>query len=185
MARRTGSTASRKSARQLSESGHEGRAAADEARAVVDFSRAMIPAPATSKRDREFLTRFYSLGQSQSQICAQMGLTDTQYRLLKSRAENRYDQELIKGRLSRTRVSAPNASNPGTKTKKATLLAGRLLPIAAHAVAVFGDEHKAAHWFATPLALLGNRSPEEVFDDKGGAEIVDRILTRIEHNIPS
>jgi hypothetical protein len=82
-------------------------------------------------------------------------------------------------------VSAPDASNPVTKTKKATLLAGRLLPIAAHAVAVFGDEHKAAHWFATPLALLGNRSPEEVFDDKGGAEIVDRILTRIEHNIPS
>jgi uncharacterized protein (DUF2384 family) len=71
------------------------------------------------------------------------------------------------------------------KPKKATTRSGRLQPLAAHAVAVFGDEKKAAHWFITPLALLGGRSPEEVFDGKGGAALVDRILTRIEHNIPS
>jgi uncharacterized protein (DUF2384 family) len=52
-------------------------------------------------------------------------------------------------------------------------------------MAVFGDKQKAAHCFATPLTVLGGRSPEEVLGDKAGAEIVDRILTRIEHNIPS
>jgi len=49
----------------------------------------------------------------------------------------------------------------------------------------FGDEQKAAHWFTAALVVLGGRSPEEVFAGEGGAETVGRILTRIEHNIPS
>jgi len=100
-------------------------------------------------------------------------------------SESRSKRKAAEDEAGRVARVVGQLMEPVTKTKKATFLAGRLLPIAAHAVAVFGDEHKAAHWFATPLALLGNRSPEEVFDDKGGAEIVDRILTRIEHNIPS
>jgi len=53
-----------------------------------------------SKRDREILTRFYLLEQSQEQICAQMNLTETQFRLLKSRAKARFG-ELGKRRLGR------------------------------------------------------------------------------------
>jgi len=53
-----------------------------------------------SKRDREILTRFYLLEQSQEQICDQMNLTETQFRLLKSRAKARFG-ELGKRRLSR------------------------------------------------------------------------------------
>jgi len=45
-----------------------------------------------SHRDREILTRFYLLEQSQEQICAQMNLTDTQFRLLKSRAKARFGE---------------------------------------------------------------------------------------------
>jgi RNA polymerase sigma factor (sigma-70 family) len=41
-------------------------------------------------RDRDILTRFYLHEQSQEQICADMNLTDTQYRLLKSRAKARF-----------------------------------------------------------------------------------------------
>jgi RNA polymerase sigma-70 factor, ECF subfamily len=41
-------------------------------------------------RDRDILTRFYLQEQSQEQICAEMNLTDTQYRLLKSRAKARF-----------------------------------------------------------------------------------------------
>lgn len=52
-------------------------------------------------------------------------------------------------------------------------------------VAVFGDEQKASHWLATPLALLGNRSPVELLADGGDGESIDQILTRIEYNIPS
>jgi RNA polymerase sigma-70 factor, ECF subfamily len=45
-----------------------------------------------SERDREILTRFYIEEQSQDTICAQMGLTETQFRLLKSRAKARFGE---------------------------------------------------------------------------------------------
>ena len=41
-------------------------------------------------RDREILTRFYLQEQTQQQICREMDLTDTQFRLLKSRAKARF-----------------------------------------------------------------------------------------------
>jgi RNA polymerase sigma-70 factor (ECF subfamily) len=43
-----------------------------------------------SDRDREILTRFYLHEQSQEEICREMGLTETQFRLLKSRAKARF-----------------------------------------------------------------------------------------------
>ncbi len=43
-----------------------------------------------SDRDREILTRFYLQEQSQEEICREMGLTETQFRLLKSRAKARF-----------------------------------------------------------------------------------------------
>ena len=52
-----------------------------------------------SQRDREILTRFYLHGQSQSEICSAMELTETQFRLLKSRAKTRFG-ELGKKKLS-------------------------------------------------------------------------------------
>jgi RNA polymerase sigma factor (sigma-70 family) len=45
-----------------------------------------------SARDREILTRFYIKEQPQEQICRDMNLTDTQYRLLKSRAKARFGE---------------------------------------------------------------------------------------------
>jgi RNA polymerase sigma factor (sigma-70 family) len=55
-----------------------------------------------SPRDREILTRFYLYEQTQEQICEEMGLTETQFRLLKSRAKARFAE------LGRRRL----ASNP-------------------------------------------------------------------------
>jgi RNA polymerase sigma factor (sigma-70 family) len=43
-------------------------------------------------RDRELLTRFYIKDESQEQICAEMNLTDTQFRLFKSRAKARFGE---------------------------------------------------------------------------------------------
>ncbi len=51
-----------------------------------------------SRRDREILTRFYLLGESQDKICLEMHLTETQFRLLKSRAKARFG-ELGKRRI--------------------------------------------------------------------------------------
>jgi RNA polymerase sigma-70 factor (ECF subfamily) len=43
-------------------------------------------------RDREVLVRFYLKEQSADQICREMELTDTQFRLIKSRAKARYGE---------------------------------------------------------------------------------------------
>ena len=53
-----------------------------------------------SRRDREILTRFYLLEETQEQICSEMHLTETQFRLLKSRAKARFG-ELGKKKLVR------------------------------------------------------------------------------------
>ena len=50
-------------------------------------------------RDREILTRFYLREQGQDQICSEMELTDTQFRLLKSRAKARFGELGKKKRL--------------------------------------------------------------------------------------
>ncbi len=52
-----------------------------------------------SQRDGEILTRFYLHEQSQDQICSEMHLTETQFRLLKSRAKARFG-ELGKKKLA-------------------------------------------------------------------------------------
>ncbi|HME06916.1 MAG TPA: RyR domain-containing protein [Bryobacteraceae bacterium] len=61
----------------------------------------------------------------------------------------------------------------------------QILPIIAHAVGVFGDEKKASHWLRTPLPLLGDRSPSQLLAEQGGIDLIEQVLTRIEHNIPS
>lgn len=58
-----------------------------------------------------------------------------------------------------------------------------IVPVVAHAVAVFGDEHKASHWLSTPLALLENCAPSELLNSTEGIQRIEEILTRIEHNI--
>ena len=52
------------------------------------------------KRDREILARFYLEEQPPDRICREMGLTETQFRLVKSRAKARFG-ELGKTRFSR------------------------------------------------------------------------------------
>jgi hypothetical protein len=44
----------------------------------------------------------------------------------------------------------------------------RLVPIVAQAIAVFGDERKASHWFDTPLPLFDNRTPSELLETEEG-----------------
>ncbi len=56
-------------------------------------------------RDREILTRFYLQEEGQDQICSEMALSETQFRLLKSRAKARFG-ELGRKKLSHRALSA-------------------------------------------------------------------------------
>jgi RNA polymerase sigma factor (sigma-70 family) len=73
------------------------------ARENVNLMRRVLDS--LSKRDREILVRFYLHEQSQEQICREMELTETQFRLLKSRAKARFG-ELGKKRLQQKALSA-------------------------------------------------------------------------------
>jgi RNA polymerase sigma factor (sigma-70 family) len=147
-----------------------------------------------SDRDREILTRFYVLEQSNDQICSEMVLTETQFRLLKSRAKARFG-ELGKKKFWSGMGDQPeypvvgSTQGPSTggtyEAPSPSFNVGGILPVVAHAVAVFGDEKKASHWLATPLPLLGDRSPSQLLEGREGVDIVEQVLTRIEHNIPS
>jgi RNA polymerase sigma-70 factor (ECF subfamily) len=61
------------------------------------------------KRDREVLIRFYLQEQSATEICHAMHLTDTQFRLIKSRAKARF------GELGRRRLSRQTASSTASR----------------------------------------------------------------------
>lgn len=60
---------------------------------------------AMPRRDRDVLHRFYLQEQSKEQICQEMQLTPTQFRLLKSKAKSTFT-ELGRRRLSRCRALA-------------------------------------------------------------------------------
>jgi RNA polymerase sigma-70 factor, ECF subfamily len=54
---------------------------------IVRYALSQVP-----QRDQEILRRFYLQEQTPEQICAEMNLTETQFRLLKSRAKARFGE---------------------------------------------------------------------------------------------
>lgn len=130
-----------------------------------------------SEKEREVLTRFYVEEQSPERICIEMDLSEREFRLLKSRAKSRFWK-------SGSGSQKPTGLNVRHRFEGVVSVA-RVLPVIAHAVAVFGDERKASHWLSTPLPLLGDRSPSQLLEAQEGVDLVEQVLTRIEHNIPS
>ncbi len=59
----------------------------------------------------------------------------------------------------------------------------RFARVAAHAVAVFGDEAKAAAWLRRPNRALNGDIPLHILDTELGMTLVDDILSRIEYGI--
>ena len=71
----------------------------------IDFASDGRSLVVLSSRDREILTRFYLQEESQEEICIEMTLTETQFRLLKSRAKSRFG-ELGKKKLGQRNLGA-------------------------------------------------------------------------------
>jgi len=82
-------------------------------RQKIEFMRAILQK--LSARDREVLTRFYLNEETQEQICAEMHLTETQYRLLKSRAKARFG-ELGKRKLQQKQLLSISMRNSSEAT---------------------------------------------------------------------
>ena len=56
------------------------------------------------KRDRDVLERFYVLEQTKEEICREMNLTPTQFRLLKSKAKSTF------AKMGRRRLKSPGTA---------------------------------------------------------------------------
>ena len=80
-------------------------------RQKVEFMQGILRS--LSERDREILTRFYLDEQSQEQICQEMGLSETQFRLLKSRAKARFG-EMGKRKLQQKPLSSVSVRTSST-----------------------------------------------------------------------
>jgi len=77
-------------------------------RQKIEFMRGVLRE--LTQRDRDVLTRFYLYEQSQEQICQEMKLTETQFRLLKSRAKARFG-ELGKRKLQQKQLLSFSVRN--------------------------------------------------------------------------
>jgi len=59
----------------------------------------------------------------------------------------------------------------------------RLARITAHAIEVFGDSRRAAHWMNSPNRVMEGEAPLNLLDTDAGAQWVDTILGRIDYGI--
>jgi RNA polymerase sigma-70 factor (ECF subfamily) len=70
---------------------------------------------ALSPRDRDILVRFYLKEQPQTQICEEMNLTETQFRLLKSRAKAKFG-EIGRKKLTSSGIFPGRMRTPNGRT---------------------------------------------------------------------
>jgi len=146
--------------------------------ALIDRMLAELP-----QRDRDILTRYYLREQSHDQICQELNLTELQFGKLKATAIVQLRR--LEKRFSHREQSHGLRHEIDPARRDESVDVKSIVPVVAHAVAVFGDEKKASHWLATPLPLFGDRSPSQLLEGREGIELVEQVLTRIEHNIPS
>lgn len=59
----------------------------------------------------------------------------------------------------------------------------RLARVMAHAIDVFGDGKRAAHWMNSPNIVMQGETPLSLLDTDAGAQWVDTILGRIDYGI--
>ena len=61
----------------------------------------------------------------------------------------------------------------------------RLARVMAHAIDVFGDDKRAAHWMNSSNLVMQGETPLNLLDTDAGAQWVDTILGRIDYGIYS
>lgn len=59
----------------------------------------------------------------------------------------------------------------------------RFFRVFQHGVDTFGGAERARRWFERPTRPLGNSRPVDLMDTDEGAQLVDDLLTRIDHGL--
>ncbi|MGD0771892.1 MAG: antitoxin Xre/MbcA/ParS toxin-binding domain-containing protein [Candidatus Solibacter sp.] len=143
------------------------------------FNQALEILSGLSQRDREVLRRFYLQEEPAEEICRALQLTETQFRLIKSRAKARFAE------LWRRRYDSMGLPEPGTSASpsarrhtKSGAMGGQVLR---HAAETFGSAEKADHWLNRPNHVFQGRTPLEMLaiDPKS----VEIELSRIDYGV--
>jgi RNA polymerase sigma-70 factor, ECF subfamily len=148
------------------------------------------------QQDREILVRFYLKEQSQEQICREMDLTETQFRLLKARAKARFG-EVGKKKLAAAGKAAPVLARRVAKQVGASGEQAEIVPslyvsylmedptvqILMAAAAAFQNIETGRSWLLTPSPSLGNVPPMKLITTQSGREMVTNELGLIEHGM--
>jgi RNA polymerase sigma-70 factor (ECF subfamily) len=148
------------------------------------------------KRDREVLERFYVQEQTAEQISREMGLTPTQFRLIKTRAKARFvelGQRRFASRSGNSKDTKEAASDGSSGTVSEASSQDTQGPasdgtggytddaVLAHAFDTFGSPEKANHWLHRPNHVFQGRTPLEAIGSD--PEAVEIELTRIDHGV--
>jgi RNA polymerase sigma-70 factor, ECF subfamily len=128
--------------------------------------------------DREVLRRFYLEEESAEEICRSLQLTETQFRLVKSRAKMRFAEHWRRRGLSRLPGSGVSAS-PSRRRPAGSVTPGS--QVLAHAAETFGSTEKADRWLNRPNHVFQGRTPlETLATDPKSVEIE---LSRIDYGV--
>ncbi len=146
-------------------------------------------------REREILVRFYLKEQPEDQICREMELTETQFRLLKSRAKAKFGEVgkkdleksgtfsvLTKDR-SDTMTTAQGTVEATSNLPGSAILEDPIVQILMSTAAAFQTVETGRSWLLTPSPSLGNVTPLSLIMTPQGREMVANELGLIEHGM--
>lgn len=150
---------------------------------------------ALSERDREILVRVYLKEQTPEQICREMALSETQFRLLKSRARAKF-LEVSKTKRSKqtyfpdlakatgeSLIASHGPAEPVMNLNVSSLIEDPVVQILMSAAAAFQKAETGRSWLLTPSPSLGNVTPLSLIGTPAGREIVANELGLIEHGM--
>jgi hypothetical protein len=131
-----------------------------------------------SLRDREILNRLYVREQSQEQICAELGLSQEQFRLARSKAKSRLTEvgRKLAADPASTVIDEQGCSSPRVPD-------GISRNLFSHAVDTFGSARVALRWLTSDCGALNNRSPFDVILNDSNEPEVERILDCIDYGM--
>ncbi len=144
-----------------------------------------------SDRDREVLVRFYLREQPQEQICREMGLSITQFRLVLVRSKTMV-AEMAKKKLASSGLFPLPARDPvgSDEVHKAegeqdaySLIQTPVVSLLMEAAAAFQDIETGRAWLSTPMQSLGNVAPLTLFSTAAGREIIANELGLIQNGM--
>lgn len=150
---------------------------------------------ALSQRDRDILVGFYLQERSPEQICQEMSLTETQFRLLKSRAKAKFGKVGRKLLAERSQMLTNRPEPLGSTSRRSgtsfqpfdlnslALAENPTIDVFMAAAIAFKGIEEGKRWLAMPNEAFESKPPLTVIDSVEGRGKILNELALIEHGM--